>query len=86
VPNAQFGSVDFRAIHNLWRQNEPRTTSDVVLAGEEGFELRSPDPEDSQRFVNGGCDLSVARTRILSFRRAIRLNTPTESGERETFK
>jgi hypothetical protein len=26
--------------------------------------------------ANGRCDLSVARTRILSFRRAIRLNMP----------
>jgi hypothetical protein len=47
------------------------------LAGEEGFRTfglliqRTPDV-----FVSGRCGLSVARTRIRSLRRAIRLNWP----------
>jgi hypothetical protein len=82
VPDAQSGSEDRRPIHNMWPWSPLGTTRCGGVAGEDTgwrgrirtFYLliqRTPDVS-----ADGRCDLSVARTRILPIRRAIRLNMP----------
>jgi hypothetical protein len=70
-----------RAVASCRRPVDRGTTDTRIAAaiarGEEGFglhvELIQRTPND---FIVGRCDLSVARTRILSIRQAIRLNMP----------